>query len=1165
MKKKSLTKLIIQRQDRPRGKKKYDVQMYAIERFKTWESALKKLVKRFKVIKFEIKLVTKLQKREKEDEYIYSQPCFRSTAVTILSPQSTEELLREALAQILDAYDVYMKQGSGWLLHHISFSQINVYRYETRGGGGGVMGLRKNLLPEVLVRNYKSVLCLHPSADKKCFLHCVLAALYPLPKEKNKKKTDPREYLQHEHRLNTQSLTYPVTIQQIPKFERDNGLCINVQGYSDKKRKLFYHYFSKNMKNSRRINLLLYKKHFNVITSFGCLLNYEKTNKRTLCQSCARYVLKTKGLICLACKKRGLSEGEREETSMPNLEFSEPGSKQKFTNFKKMKDHPFVYYCDLETMLVDVAEEEGKKLKKKKIHQPISIGYLRVCSSRKKFSQKKPVIHTGKNCVEKFYKSLKEEIIFMDRILEKNYPLDISEEENRQYEAAKTCYICEKHLEEEEKMRDHDHLMKRNNYLGAICNGCNLNRTDIKKSQTPLIFHNGGKFDIHFLIQKLHILDQPVTRLIGKTGENIMSMDLFMGRLVVIDSLNHLSSSLASLVEIMCKSGKPLQYTARSLRGDEKGLQLLSRKGVFPYEYVTSHQKLIETEELPPEKEFYDNLNERSITSEDYTHAQKVWDHFHCQNLQEYMEVYLRSDITLLADVFENYRKFFREKFQLDAARYLSLPGLSYDCMMKHTKCKLDYIYDQETYDFLRKGLRGGVSMIPHRYVEANNPQLKNYDSSKDTTFLVYLDANALYSSIMTLSLPYKNLRWVEMERKEAKKIITDYTNRDKVGYFFECDLDYPPNIHDLTKDLPLAPERCLVTEDMLSPFTKKLQEKFGVKADKVSKLLSTQYKKKKYVCHVENLQFYLRKGMKLLKVHRVLQFRQKSLFKDYITLCIEERNKPGVSADEKSMWKLCCNSIFGKTIQNMEKRNNIVLLSDHKKVLNAIASPRFKHADLITPEIAQISSFKRKQLVTTPYYIGVTILELSKLHMMRIHYDHFVKKFGRSNIQLCMTDTDSLLYEIKTENLDQDLREIGIVEFTNYPEEHPSHEEGAGGKLFYLKDESAGRPIKSFVGLRAKSYSIAHDDSEKNKTVGKGIPKAKLRGITHEDMKRVLVESSTTEITSNQLRSFKHEMFSIQQKKVALSPLDNKRYLCDDGIHTLPYGHRETLGEKRN
>ena len=1168
--KRDLSKLIIEKKHRPRGKRKYDVQMYLVDRERIWSGILKRLWNRYKAIKFEIRLETKLQKRQKENDYIYCSPCFRSKSRVVLTENTVEEIIQEAMAQILDAYDVYMKEGSGWLLHNVEFSQINIYRYETRGGSGGrkAKDFREALLPSKYVKNYRSVITFPPAPGNKCFLHCILAALHPLTKEKSRrKKLQISEYLKHEHELNTRNLKYPVTLQQIPQFEMDNNLCINVVGV-DKKQKTFFLYKSR-QENKPRINLLLHKRHYSLIQSWNCFLNYCSRDKRTLCQKCGKYNIRrtTTQQRCSFCEK---GELQTRFDDIPDLHFPKHGTRQKFINFKNTKDHPFVFYCDLETMLKPVMEEEEeqkrkRKTKKKKIHRPISIGYLRVCTN-KKFSHKKPVIHTGEDCIEKFYSSMKKEIEYMDDILATvNYPLDMSKEQEREHDGADSCWVCDVALKDEEKLRDHDHLKKFCNYLGTVCNACNLNRTDTERNQTPLIFHAGSRFDINFLIEKIHILKQTETRIIGKSGENIMSMNLFKKRLVVIDSLNHLSSSLAALVEILKKSGKPLKYTRRSLDKDEEGLELVSRKGVFPYEYVTSLERLKETTALPSAKEFYDELKEKSIAEDDYQHALKVWEHFNCKTLQDYMEIYLSSDITLLADVFENYRKFFREKFVLDSAKYLSLPGLSYDCMLKYTKCKLDFIYNKETYDFLRRGLRGGVSMITHRFEESNHPQLDSYDPNKPTTHLIYLDANALYSSIMTRKLPYRGLKWKNFEKNEMKRIIEEYTDQDKIGYFVECDLSYPPEIHDMTKDLPLAPEHRLVTEDMLSPYARSLKEKLGIKTDKVPKLLSTQYAREKYVCHIENLQFYLRKGMRLTKVHKVLEFRQKNIMKDYIDLCIRERNKTGISADEKSMWKLCCNAIFGKSIQNVEKRNSMTLLTDEKKVLRAISNPRFKHADLINKKIVQVCSFKRKNMVTTPYYIGVAVLELSKLHMMKIHYDHFMQNFGRLDLTLCMTDTDSLLYSIRGEEVEKRLKEMEIIEFGNYPEDHPYHEQEQTGKLFYLKDESAGKPIKSFVGLRAKNYSIEYENEKDNKTVGKGVPRAKLEKITHEDLKRVLGENTTVEISSNQLRSYKHKMYSIQQDKIALSPLDNKRYLCKDGIHTLPYGHIDALGEEEN
>lgn len=1158
-----LKDVIFEKKHSPRGKNKYDVQLYLWrDRLGAWTKRLEGLLRKYKTLKFEMKLVTRLQKRVAEKNvYIHTSPCFRTKAASIITLSDVRNKVEGCLEKLLDNYDVFMKEGSGWMLERVEHSQMNVYKHNIGGGGGKqIMKTRQQLLPSAYVKNTRSILTFPLTTDNKCFVYCVLASLHPA--HKGRKRNDPRTYMMFEEELKTDMLDYPVTIDQIPEFERANDLAINVVRSSEKGDLSFLFKSERYEGVKKRINLLLHARHYSLISSWNCFLNFSSKHKRLPCDKCNNFYVVGGKKGCGFCRHGGSSA----EEYIPDLEFVKRGQRQKFFNSKNAFPHPFVYYCDMETVLEEVPVEEkrsGGRVRRKKIHRPIAIGLMRVCNRAKKYSHKVPVIHAGKDCVERFYQTLREEIKIMDEIMATvNHPLHWDEEQRDRHERADSCYVCGKALRTKEKLRDHNHLKKKRNYLGPICNECNLNITDLKATKTPLIFHNGGKFDVHFLIQKLHVIHQPVTNLIGKSGENIMSMNLFGNRMIVMDSVNHLSASLASLVDIMKKSDKPLRLTARWLGEDPVGVELLSRKGVFPYQYVTGEDVLVNTTKLPPAEQFYDDLKESRVDPEDYGHAQRVWSHFGCLNLMDYMTVYLKSDVTLLADVFENYRFFFLSKFGLDSARYLSLPGLSYDCMLKYTKCGLDFIYDLETYNFLKRGLRGGVSMIPHRYAKANNPQLDDYDPEEPTSHLVYLDCNALYSSIMTKKMPYRGLKWTTKTVEEMRKILEDYTPASNVGYYVECDLKYPAEIHDLTKDLPLAPEHRLVTEEMLSPHARRLSEKFGIKTDRTPKLLSTQYDKEKYICHVENLQYYIEKGMILQEVHRVLQFKQKAILKPYIDLCINERNRPGVTTDEKSMWKLCCNAIFGKTITNVEKKNNLRLLSDDKKVLRAIRNPRFKHADVVNPKIVKICSSKKKNLVTTPYYVGVTILELSKLLLMKIHYDHFLAKYGRFRLTLCMTDTDSLLYHIRTEDLHRDLKEMGIVEFGNYPKDHPYYDTKNAGKLFYLKDESGGTAIKSFVGLRAKSYSLEYVDEKNNKITGKGIPRHKLKEIKHVEMLRVLNENCTTTVVSNHLRSFKHTMFSIEQEKVALSPLDNKRYVCDDGINTLPYGHADTSGE---
>jgi hypothetical protein len=244
---------------------------------------------------------------------------------------------------------------------------------------------------------------------------------------------------------------------------------------------------------------------------------------------------------------------------------------------------------------------------------------------------------------------------------------------------------------------------------------------------------------------------------------------------------------------------------------------------------MTSPSKLQDTQ-LPKMTSFFDPLTEKHISEEDYQHAQLVWDHFSFETLQDYMQVYLTSDVTLLADVFETYRHFFKTKFNLDPAHYVSLPSLSYDCALKFTNCSIEYIHDEDTYQFIKEAIRGGVSTICRRYAEANNPYLKDFDSNRPSSYIMYFDCNSLYSSVMTMNLPYKNFRFLKPnEFTKVRESIISYQDSDEVGYFVQCDLMYPSYTHDDTKDLPLAPRHFSIEKEHLSTYNLNLLQAFGI------------------------------------------------------------------------------------------------------------------------------------------------------------------------------------------------------------------------------------------------------------------------------------------------------------------------------------------------
>ena len=231
---------------------------------------------------------------------------------------------------------------------------------------------------------------------------------------------------------------------------------------------------------------------------------------------------------------------------------------------------------------------------------------------------------------------------------------------------------------------------------------------------------------------------------------------------------------------------------------------LLLCKGVYPYEYMDCNKKFQETQ-LPPIDKFYSQLSESVISEKDYEHGKKVWDKFNIKNLGEYHDLYLKTDVLLLTDVFEGFRKIMMNNYELNPANgYFTLPNFAWDALLKMTNIKLEQITDIDIYQMWEKGIRGGISIISHRYAKANNKYIKKYSKSIIDSYIFYLDANILYCQAMVQKLPTGNFKRGNTNIDYVKKIYAD----GDIGAFVECDLKYPNELHDEHNNYPLAPER---------------------------------------------------------------------------------------------------------------------------------------------------------------------------------------------------------------------------------------------------------------------------------------------------------------------------------------------------------------------
>ena len=416
-------------------------------------------------------------------------------------------------------------------------------------------------------------------------------------------------------------------------------------------------------------------------------------------------------------------------------------------------------------------------------------------------------------------------------------------------------------------------------------------------------------------------------------------------------------------------------------------------------------------------------------------------------------------------------------------------PGLSWDALLKHTDIKLELLTDCNMYLFIEKGMRGGISTEMQRYAKANNPYLNVYDPEKETSYILYLDANNLYGWAMSQPLPVGNFRW--MRKMPTEKQIMSWQVNRKTGFILEVDLEYPQELHDKHNNYPLAPETTQVPGDWYSPYQQDLARELGLTKDKTEKLLLTLRDKKNYVIYHRNLQLYLSLGMSLKKVHSVLAFDQEDWIEPYIRLNTELKKK-AKSYFEKNFFKLMNNSVFGKTMENLRNRTIVKLVraDEHRKLQSLLSDPLYAQHSIFGESVAGIQMHKDHILMNRPVYTGMCVLELSKTLMYDFYYNHLEPKYG-SNCQLLYTDTDSLLLDIKAKGVYKDMREnLDYYDTSDFSKDHPLHSQTNKKVLGKMKDGCGGALISEAVCLRSKMYSILLE-KDKNIKKAKGTTKA--------------------------------------------------------------------------
>ena len=1141
-------------------------QMMLLNTRKTY--LLDKRLNLLKGIKCNETLEVKFEKLGSEARMIEKSFTFTSRPQVIMNKHDIESALQNMRSDIEIRIDRFTMEGSGWAVIGLLNHELHVNKYDP-------LVARSYIPLPSEIQNRKATINIQNN-DDKCFIYCLGRALDPTPEKKNLNCVSKHLRTVCE-RLGLNNIMTPVNEQDLPKIESQFNISINLFSHSNSD---IY---------PIRITQSTAEKHVDLLVTSNSETNHYVwiKNFNRLCFNVNKHGRKK--FFCKHCIQHFTSEANLQKhikdcivlTKCQAIEMPAEGEVAKFKSFRETVKIPFVIYADLESILekltsaqqhtsdmqdsVITASQEQEKTEKLQKHVACSYGYKVVCCYDESIS--KPFkMYRGLDSVNKFFTDIFEE---EKEILEKlkqfqKTPMNLSTEEKVHHKNATTCYVCESNFTiENPKVREHCHVT--GNYRGASCNKCNLG---MKLTKTiPVIFHNLKGYDSHLLLPELGKFNKKIsiipnnmqTYMSFSVGNKTSYFDKKSGKQVereymnlrFIDSFGFMASSLSQLVVDLKQGGlDKFKNVSKEFGSDVELAELMTRKGIYPYSFMDSFDKFDIDPLALTKSDFRNDLTGEDISDGDYEFYKAICKKFAIKTLGEYHDLYLKSDVLLLADVFENFRETCFQYYKLDPAHYYSAPGLSWNACLKMTGIELELISDVDMYLMIEKGLRGGMSVITHRKAVANNKYMSSYDPDKPSKYITYLDANSLYSWSMNQYLPYGGFKWIDPESFSFDNVRAD----SETGHILEVDLNYPKELHGTNNEYPYCCEHTIIENDMLSPYAEYIAEKHELVGGKNSKLVSCLTDKKSYVIHEMNLKQAVDAGLVLTKIHRVIEYKQKPWMKNFIDFNIDKR-KESKNEFEKGFFKIMCNATYGRTLMNLRKRQNISLITDATILNDCVKKPDFISSKIFNENLVAVHNIKQKLYMNQPIYVGFSILDLSKYHMYNFHYGFIKNKYG-SDAKLLFTDTDSLCYEITTDDFYQDM--YNCKEYFDLSDMKLEQFKDLENKKIVgkFKDETQGIPIREFIGLRSKMYSIKLEDDREKKTA-KGIVSSVIKNhLKHAQYKQILETGERMNSNMKMIRSFDHSIYTVNVTKISLSAYDDKRYILDDGISSYAYGH---------
>ena len=679
------------------------------------------------------------------------------------------------------------------------------------------------------------------------------------------------------------------------------------------------------------------------------------------------------------------------------------------------------------------------------------------------------------------------------------------------------CYI-------NKKVIHHDHSKKENNIIDYICNNCNLK---IKNSKELIVlFHNAKGYDNSYMLDIFSKIPNIQISCLGQNTQKFKMLKFLIPEkdysIKIIDSLAFLQSNLNDLSKDLDDNLKII-----TKKHFQDKFELINKKlENFPYNYVNS--ETLKDENIPDKKHFYNMLKLKDITDKEYKLVKKFYENMKFKNLREYLECYLKSDITLLADIFNNFRKIIFDNLELDPVKYISAPSLTKDCALKYSKAKIENIKDVSIFQFVRKSVMGGLSNSINPYVKIDN----------ENESIVYNDISSQYPHEIRKKLPYKDYKFVE-------KFDENKYGQDKnYGCILLCEVKTTDKIKNdcLYNQCPMLVSKCKITNENLSEYqlnqikNKRNNKNSNYKSQSEKLIVNLGNDENTYL----NFEMYqmFKKAEYDIKIKKILEFKHEAIFKKYIEFLYSKKKEYSLQK-KKSMelcFKIMMNSFYGSTLTDKTKFKDIKICTTKEQALKLTKKPNFNSFNIINENLVIIEMSKNKCVFDSPILIGSEILFNSKCNLYNYMFYIIPKLFGKENITYSLRDTDSIVYKIKNCSYEKYLKIL-------------KNNKNLFDKELGLMENEIDENIKEIISLRSKCYSILtvnNNHCSKAKSISKNYCK---KNHTHEYFKKILNNNINNKAEFYRISLKNGKLQTVLQLKDDINNFNDKRHMIDNLI----------------